>query len=96
LSSNEGGALNSYSLEPELLTADASVKIGKPQNLTFEELPPVLVKAILSIEDRGSLNITDWMSGASGERFSILVREANFTFVRVVQQSHSNSLRTFT
>jgi len=52
LSANEGGALNSYSLEPELLTADASVKIGRPQNLTFEELPPVLVKAILSIEDR--------------------------------------------
>ena len=52
LSANDGGALNSYSLEPELLTADASVKIGRPQNLTFEELPPVLVKAILSIEDR--------------------------------------------
>jgi penicillin-binding protein 1B len=52
LSADDGGALNSYSLEPELLTADASVKIGKPQNLTFEELPPVLVKAILSIEDR--------------------------------------------
>jgi penicillin-binding protein 1B len=52
LSANDVGALNSYSLEPELLTADASVKIGKPQNLTFEELPPVLVKAILSIEDR--------------------------------------------
>jgi penicillin-binding protein 1B len=52
LSANDGGALNSYSLEPELLTADASVKIGRPQNLTFDELPPVLVKAILSIEDR--------------------------------------------
>ncbi|HKB65846.1 MAG TPA: PBP1A family penicillin-binding protein [Pyrinomonadaceae bacterium] len=52
LNANEGGALNSYSLEPELLTADASVKIGRPQNLTFEELPPVLVNAILSIEDR--------------------------------------------
>ena len=38
--------------EPELLTADASVKIGRPQTLTFEELPPVLVKAILAIEDR--------------------------------------------
>ena len=52
LSAEDGGPLNSYSLEPELLTADASVKIGKPQNLTFEELPPVLVKAIISIEDR--------------------------------------------
>lgn len=52
LSADDGGPLNSYSLEPELLTADASVKIGKPQNLTFEELPPVLVKAIISIEDR--------------------------------------------
>jgi penicillin-binding protein 1B len=52
LSANDGGALNSYSLEPELLTSDASVKIGRPQNLTFDELPAVLVKAILSIEDR--------------------------------------------
>jgi len=51
LSANDG-ALNSYSLEPELLTEDASVKIGRPQNLTYEELPPVLVNAILSIEDR--------------------------------------------
>ena len=52
LSANDSSALNSYSLEPELLTADASVKIGRPQTLTFEELPPVLVKAILAIEDR--------------------------------------------
>src|SRR5258705_10566521 len=52
LSANDGGTLNSYSLEPELLTEDASVKIGRPQNLTYEVLPPVLVKAILSIEDR--------------------------------------------
>ncbi len=52
LSANDGNELTSYSLEPELLTADASVKIGKKQNLTFEEIPPVVVQAIIAIEDR--------------------------------------------
>ena len=52
LAANDRTDLPSYSLEPELLTADASLKTGKQQTLTFEELPPVLVQAILSIEDR--------------------------------------------
>ena len=52
LAANDRTDLTSYSLEPELLTTDASVKTGKQQTLTFEELPPVLVQAILSIEDR--------------------------------------------
>jgi len=52
LSANDRTDLSSYALEPELLTADASVKIGKQQNLTFEEIPPVMVQAILAIEDR--------------------------------------------
>lgn len=52
LSASDQTDLPSYSLEPELLTSDASVKLGKQQNLTFQDLPPVLVRAILSIEDR--------------------------------------------
>ena len=52
LSANDSMELPSYSLQPELLTADASVKIGKQQNLTFQEIPPVMVQAILAIEDR--------------------------------------------
>ena len=52
LSANNGANLASFSLEPELLTTDASLKIGKQQNLTFQEIPPVLVKAITAIEDR--------------------------------------------
>lgn len=52
LSANDQSNLPSYSLEPELLTPDASVKIGKQQNLTFQEIPPVMVQAITSIEDK--------------------------------------------
>jgi penicillin-binding protein 1B len=52
LSANDRDELPSYALEPELLTTDASLKIGKQQSLTFEEIPPVLVQAIIAIEDR--------------------------------------------
>jgi penicillin-binding protein 1B len=52
LIANDRTDLTSYSLEPELLTADAGIKEGKQQTLTFQQLPPVLVQAILSIEDR--------------------------------------------
>lgn len=52
LSADNGAHLTSFALEPELLTTDASLKIGKQQNLTFQEIPPVLVKAITAIEDR--------------------------------------------
>lgn len=52
LSANDQTNLTSYSLEPELLTPDASVKIGKQQNLTYQEIPAVMVQAIIAIEDR--------------------------------------------
>jgi len=52
LSANDYSGLPSYSLEPELLTEDATVKIGQQETLTYEDIPPVLVQAILSIEDR--------------------------------------------
>ncbi|HEX8495202.1 MAG TPA: PBP1A family penicillin-binding protein [Pyrinomonadaceae bacterium] len=44
-------SLSSYRLEPELLTADASMKAGKRAALSYSDIPPVLAHAILSIED---------------------------------------------
>ncbi|MDQ6651791.1 MAG: transglycosylase domain-containing protein, partial [Acidobacteriota bacterium] len=52
LSANDQADLPSYALEPELLTTGATVKTGQQQTLTFHDIPPVLVQAILSIEDR--------------------------------------------
>lgn len=49
---SDGSALPSYSLEPQLLTDDAGLKIGEQRTLTYNDLPPVLVNAILAIEDR--------------------------------------------
>lgn len=49
---SDGTAINSYSLEPELLTADAGLKTGQQETLTFKDIPPVLVQAITAIEDR--------------------------------------------
>ena len=51
LSAN-GVELASYALEPELLTADAGLKTGQQETLTYPDIPPVLVQAILAIEDR--------------------------------------------
>jgi len=44
--------LHSFTLEAESLTNDARSKNGERTQLTYRELPPVLVHAILSIEDR--------------------------------------------
>ena len=52
LSTNETDNLASYSLEPELLTTDAGLKTGQQQMLTYPDIPPVMVQAILAIEDR--------------------------------------------
>ena len=45
-------SLDSYRLEPEVLTSDAGMKAGTRPTLAFQDIPPVLVHAILSIEDR--------------------------------------------
>ena len=45
-------ALDAFTLEPEILTNDVSAKGGRRRLLTFEDLPQVLVQAILAIEDR--------------------------------------------
>ncbi|PYS74415.1 MAG: hypothetical protein DMF73_03670 [Acidobacteria bacterium] len=45
-------ALESFTLAPESLTSDATTKDGAHDHLSFREIPPVLVHAITSIEDR--------------------------------------------
>lgn len=52
LTTSEGSQIDSYRLEPELLTDDANLKIGEQKTLTYKDLPPTLVNAILAIEDR--------------------------------------------
>jgi len=49
---NERIALESFALEPEILSNDLSAKGGKREILSFGEIPQVLVQAILAIEDR--------------------------------------------
>jgi penicillin-binding protein 1B len=44
--------LNSFNLAPESLTNDSSTKNGARSQLSFQDIPPVLVQAITSIEDR--------------------------------------------
>lgn len=44
--------LDSFALAPESLTSDASGKGAARRQLTFKDIPPVLVHAITSIEDR--------------------------------------------
>jgi penicillin-binding protein 1B len=48
----DGVPLESFTLEPEALSNDLSSKGGKREALKFEEIPTVLVNAILAIEDR--------------------------------------------
>jgi penicillin-binding protein 1B len=52
ITTEAGARLQSYTLEPELLTADPEVKTNARAALSFPDIPPVLTAAILSIEDR--------------------------------------------
>ena len=52
LTPNDHSELSTYSLEPELLTVDAALKTGQHETLTYQDIPPVLIQAILAIEDR--------------------------------------------
>ncbi|HEU0253297.1 MAG TPA: PBP1A family penicillin-binding protein [Pyrinomonadaceae bacterium] len=45
-------ALDSFALEPEILSNDLSSKGGKRELLSYNEIPEVLVHAILAIEDK--------------------------------------------
>jgi penicillin-binding protein 1B len=50
--SGDGIRLDSFTLEPEVLSNDLSAKAGKREALSYDEIPTVLVQAILAIEDR--------------------------------------------
>ena len=45
-------SIQSFTLAPEVLSNDLSSKPGKRETLNFGDIPPVLVHAILSIEDQ--------------------------------------------
>ena len=48
----DGILLDSFTLEPEILSNDLSSKVGKRELLSYGEIPDVMVHAILAIEDR--------------------------------------------
>ncbi len=48
----DGILLDSFALEPEILSNDLSSKGGKREVLSYDEIPDVMVRAILAIEDR--------------------------------------------
>jgi penicillin-binding protein 1B len=48
----DGILLETFTLEPEILSNDLSSKGGKRELLSYGEIPPVMVHAILAIEDR--------------------------------------------
>jgi len=48
----DGILLESFALEPEILSNDLSSKNGKRELLSYNEIPDVMVRAILAIEDR--------------------------------------------
>jgi penicillin-binding protein 1B len=50
--SGDGITLDEFMLEPEVLSNDFSAKAGKREALSYDEIPPALVQAILAIEDR--------------------------------------------
>ena len=47
----DGVTVESFTLEPEVLSNDLFSKAGKRETLAYSDIPPVLVDAILSIED---------------------------------------------
>jgi len=48
---SDGVSMDSFTLSPESITNDALTKGGARRQLTFNDIPPVLVHAITSIED---------------------------------------------
>jgi penicillin-binding protein 1B len=48
----DGTALDSFTLEPEILSNDLSSKSAKRELLSYDEITPLMVQAILAIEDR--------------------------------------------
>ena len=52
LTDDRGQSIGAYELEPELITGLSDANRGKRRLVTFSELPPNLVHAVTSIEDR--------------------------------------------
>ena len=48
----DGATIEAFALEPEILSNDFSMKTNARSSLSFRDIPPVLVTAILAIEDR--------------------------------------------
>jgi penicillin-binding protein 1B len=48
----DGLPVESFTLEPEVISNNAGFKAGQRQTLSYDEIPAVLVHAILSIEDQ--------------------------------------------
>jgi len=48
----DGSLLESFTLEPEILSTDLSTKAGRREVLSYDEIPQVMVHAVLAIEDR--------------------------------------------
>ena len=48
----EGLPIESFTLEPEVLSNDGSFKAGEKQTLLYDDIPAVVIQAILSIEDQ--------------------------------------------
>jgi penicillin-binding protein 1B len=48
----DGLSIDSFTLEPEIVSQDILSKAGKREAVRFSEIPPVLVHAILATEDR--------------------------------------------
>jgi len=48
----DGVLIESFTLEPEVLSNDGSFKAGEKQTLLYDDIPAVLIEAILSIEDQ--------------------------------------------
>jgi penicillin-binding protein 1B len=63
LTDDHGQSIAAYELEPQLITGLSDANRGKRRLVTFNELPPNLVHAVVSIEDRRffSHSGVDWI-----------------------------------
>jgi penicillin-binding protein 1B len=85
----DGVSLDSFTLEPEILSNDLSSKAGKREALAYDKIPAVLVQAILSIEDRRFFE--HWGVDISGLARAFI---RNVSDERVDRPSRNNSSRT--
>lgn len=80
LVSSDGSEIASYTLEPELLTDDVNLKIGEQKTLTYKDLPPTLVNAILAIEDRRFFQHSGLDVRGIGRAFLSWISDGHFQF----------------